>query len=179
MLDFEPTILPIVIFLARAAINGIGTLRVVMMSTGRRSWGLGLASLESLMFAFTAGEVLTNLDNLATLAAYVLGFAVGGYVAMAVEERFANVYDTLTMITDDVTAHQIAGLLRQKGYGVTISRGEGARGDVFMLRIVVHHSETQRVIKTARNVQQKIFITVEQAVMIQNGWVRSQRQEAS
>jgi len=179
MVDVPPTVLPFLIFALRALINGVGTMRVIAMSSGRRSWGLSLASLESLMFAYTAGQVLTDLNNVATLGAYVIGFAVGGYIAMAIEEKFANVYDTVNIISNPTASAQIAELLRKKGFGVTLTHGEGARGEVYMLKIVVHHSETQRVIKTARNVQHNVFITVEQAQMIANGWIRSNRQEAS
>lgn len=183
MLEFvrtlpNPYILPLLVFVLRVLNNAIGTVRVIMMQRGNRPLGFGLASLESLLFAYTAGIVLTDLDNLPNLGAYVLGFAVGGYVGMFIEQRFLNLFNIVDIIADEPTAHEIAQKLREAGHGVTEMHGEGARGHVLQLRVVAHHRDTSDVIDLAREIKPNCFVTVEESRFIRGGWVRSQQQHA-
>lgn len=174
MLDlFNPALQPFFVFFLRVMNNSVGTVRVVAMSRGHRVWGFLLASVESLMFAYTAGIVLTDLNNVPNLAAYVLGFSIGGYVGMAVENRFLKLFNIVDIITSRDEAREIASTLREMGYGVTTMHGEGARGDVEQLRVVVHHREMREVIKVAREIHPKAFIIVEESRMIEGGWMRN------
>jgi uncharacterized protein YebE (UPF0316 family) len=173
---FSPEILPFVIFFLRVANNAIGTVRIVAMNRGSRVAGFLLASLESLLFAYTAGMVLTNLDDITSLAAYVLGFSVGGYVGMIIEQRYLNIYDVVDIITNSDEAHEIALHLRELGHGVTEMRGEGARGEVCQLRVVAHQNDVREITHTAYEVNPNCFIFIEEARKIEHGWVRSQKQ---
>jgi len=177
MLDFfDPTILPLVVFSLRVLNNAVGTVRVIAMTSDRRSLGFALASLESLMFAYTAGIVLTDLNNIPNLVAYVLGFAVGGYVGMFVERHYLNIYNIVDITVPMDVAHQIAERLRDAGHGVTEMHGEGARGHVCQLRVVAHHTDVKMVVELVRELRPSAFITVEESRFIQGGWVRSQHQ---
>jgi uncharacterized protein YebE (UPF0316 family) len=173
MLLLDPTILPLVIFVLRVLNNAIGTVRAIVMTTGgHRALGFTLASLESLLFAFTAGMVLTNLENIPNLIAYILGFAVGGYVGLAIERRYLNLYDIVNIIASSQKAHEIAVRLREANYGVTEAQGEGAMGQVATLRVVAHQRDVNHIIDLARSIKPDAFITVEQSRLVQNGWLR-------
>ena len=173
---FDPSVLPVLIFSLRVLNNAVGTVRVIAMNEGNRALGFALASLESLMFAYTAGIVITDLDNIPNLAAYVLGFAVGGYVGMVIEKRYLNVFNIVDIIADEEEAHKIAMHLRYEGHGVTEMHGEGAMGHVLQLRVVAHHTDVREVIRLAREIKPNCFITVEESRFIRGGWVRSQHQ---
>ncbi len=172
----DPIYLPIIIFVLRVANNAVGTVRVIVMTEGRRSLGFALASLESLLFAYTAGIVITDLNNVPNLAAYVFGFAVGGYVGMFIEQKYLNIYNIVDIIADETTAHEIAEALRADDHGVTEIHGEGARGHVTQLRVVAHHRDVKAVLMIAREIKPNCFITVEESRFIRGGWVRSQHQ---
>ena len=58
----EPLAIPLFIFLLRVTNNVIGTARLILVSRGRRAWSFGFAALESLVFAYTAGQVITDLE---------------------------------------------------------------------------------------------------------------------
>lgn len=172
----HPANAPLVIFILRVLNNAIGTTRVVAMNRGSRIGGFLLASFESLLFAFTAGIVITDLDNIPNLTAYVLGFSVGGYVGMFIEKRFLNLYNIVDIITGITDAHTIAITLREMGHGVTEMHGEGARGEVIQLRIVAHQNDVAEITKTAYSVNPRCFIFIEESRRIENGWVRSQHE---
>lgn len=172
----DPYVIPLLIFTLRILNNAVGTVRVVVMTSGNRVLGFFLASLESLLFAYTAGTVLTDLDNVINVIAYVLGFAVGGYVGLYIEQRFLNVYNIVDIIADENTAHEIAQHLREAGYGVTEMHGEGARGHVIQLRVVAHHTDVKSVIELARQIKPNCFVTVEESRFIRGGWIRGHQQ---
>ena len=172
---FDPQFVPILIFILRVTNNVIGTFRMILVSREQRAWGFGLASLESLLFAYTAGQVITDLENIPKLAAYVLGFAVGGYVGVLVESRFIHAYDNVTMIASPQVAHQIALALRDANYAVTEIMGEGAHGQVEELLIITHRRDVQDVLRIARRIKADVFVTVEHSEFIRNGWIRSHR----
>ena len=172
----DPIYLPFIIFVLRVANNAVGTVRVIVMHEGNRAVGFALASLESLLFAYTAGMVITDLNNIPNLTAYVLGFAVGGYVGMFIEQRFLNIFNIVDIVADEVTAHTIALALREDDHGVTEMHGEGARGHVTQLRVVAHHRDVKAVLNIARDIKPNCFITVEESRFIRGGWVRSQHQ---
>lgn len=172
----DPLYLPLFIFILRVLNNAIGTVRVIVMNSNNRALGFALASLESLLFAYTAGMVIVDLDNIPNLTAYVLGFAVGGYVGMYIEHRFLNVFNVVEIIADEPIAHQIAQALRAESHGVTEMHGEGAHGHILQLRVVAHHRDVAAVIAIAREIKPNCFITVEESRFIRGGWVRSQQQ---
>jgi len=169
----DPQFAPILIFILRVTNNAIGTIRLIFTSRGQRVWGFAFASLESLLFAYTAGQVITDLENIPKLGAYVLGFAVGGYVGMAIENRFYHVYDDVTIIAERPIAHEIAIALREADHGVTEIFGEGARGEITELKIIAHRRDLGDVLRITHSIKADAFVTVEQSSFIRNGWIHA------
>ena len=171
----EPDYIPVLIFLLRVTNNVIGTVRLILMSRGQRIWGFAFASLESLLFAYTAGHVITDLENMPKLAAYVFGFAIGGIVGKQVEHRFVVAYDCITAIASQATAHEMALALRNAGHGVTEIKGEGAHGEVEELRIITHRRDVPDVMRIIHGIKDDVFVTVEHSEFIRGGWIRAHR----
>jgi uncharacterized protein YebE (UPF0316 family) len=172
-LILDPHMAPFLIFGLRVLNNAIGTIRVVFVSRGQKAWSFTFASMESLLFAYTAGQVITDLENVPKLVAYVLGFAVGGYVGTMIENRFYHVYDDITIISSRPVAREIAAALRDADHGVTEIQAVGARGEVTELRVIAHRRDLQNVLTIARQIKEDVFITVEQSSFIRNGWIHN------
>ena len=126
-------------------------------------------------FAYTAGHVITDLENLPNLAAYVFGFAVGGIVGMQVEHRYVKAYESVTVIASRETSHEMALALRARGHGVTEIMGEGAHGAVEELRIIVHRRDLHQVLRIVHDIKEDVFVTVEHSEFIRGGWIRAHR----
>lgn len=171
----EPQYLPILIFILRVSNNVIGTVRLILVSREQRLWGFAFASLESLLFAYTAGQVITDLNNLPNLAAYVFGFAVGGVVGAQVEHRFIRSYESVTVIATREVSHAMALALRERGHGVTEIMGEGAHGQVEELRIIAHRRDLREVLNIIHSIKEDVFVTVEHSEFIRGGWIRAHR----
>lgn len=161
----------IFLFLLRILNNAIGTVRLILITRDQRFLASVLAFLEALIFAVVFANVVSDLTNIANLMAYCAGFAIGGYVGMAIESRYITSYVIATVITQE-RGHHIATALRDCGFGVTETVGEGRDGMVLMLRSVIARRDISDVLRTVREVQPDAFVSVEEARAIQHGWVR-------
>jgi uncharacterized protein YebE (UPF0316 family) len=164
--------LPLLIFGLRILNNGMGTVRLIVMTYGRRRLVFVLAFLESLVFAITIAQVANDLSDVPNLIAYCGGFAVGGYLGMWLEDRFVTGYMTINIIARD-KGHDLAVAMRLQGYAVTETVGEGIEGKVTMLRCVVLRRQVSDVSDLVQTINPNSFITVEEARAVHRGWMNN------
>jgi uncharacterized protein YebE (UPF0316 family) len=162
------------IFALRIFNSAIGTFRLVIVARGERLLAVILAFIEALTFAYTLANVVTDLSNIPNLIAYCGGFAVGNYVGMAMEARLVKSYVTVNIIARD-EGHALAALLRENGYGVTETSGEGRDGTVTMLRSVVGNRDVHHLLNLIHQLNEGAFVSVEPAITVQRGWLGSGR----
>lgn len=162
------------IFVLRLINNAISTVRLVVLNRDQRALATVLAVLESLIFAVSLGPVLADLGNLLNLAAYCGGYAIGGYLGQVIEARFVTAFMTVNIIMPG-RAREIAEHLRERGFGVTETIGEGASGVVTMLRSVVKRQDVSDLLHIVRQEHPNAFVTVEEARAVQRGWLRAAR----
>jgi uncharacterized protein YebE (UPF0316 family) len=159
------------IFVLRVFNYAISTVRTITITRQQKLLASALAFVEALLFAVVIGNIVKDLDNFMNLMAYCLGAAAGGWVGMYIEGRYITSYLIVNVFGEK--AHQIALALRDRGYGVTETQGEGRSGQVTMLRSVVENRDMADALRTIRDVEQEAFIAVEEARAIQRGWMRS------
>lgn len=173
-MELDGIMLALVIFALRVFNNALGTVRVVFITRDQRLWAAVLAFIEALTFAVVISSVVKDLSNALNLFAYCLGFSVGGYVGMAIEARFITSYVIATIITH-THGRPIAAALRERGFGVTETVGEGRDGEVHMLRTVTSRRDVPDVLDIVRNIHHDAFVSVEEARAVQHGWLRQVR----
>jgi uncharacterized protein YebE (UPF0316 family) len=169
-MTLDPVLLAIVIFFLRVLNYAIGTVRLVAIARGRRILAASLAFLEALIFAVVIANVVSDLDNIVNLLSYCLGAAAGSYVGMVLETRLITGYAKISVISV-VQGHEIALKLREMNFGVTESIGMGHEGQVSMLTIVVNRKDAPAVLQTARTLDPKAFISMEEAQRVEHGYI--------
>lgn len=170
-MDYDVLIAAGGIFLLRVIGNMVTTLRTVMLVRGQKIQSSLLAILESLIFAIALGSVVSNLQNLANLAAYVLGYAVGGYLGLVVEERLVQKYIAVQAVSPH-HAHDIALAVREAGYGATESWGMGGGGQVGSVTAVVGHHQVKQEVKIVQAADPGAFVMLEELRGISQGYFR-------
>lgn len=175
-LSTDALLLAGLIFCLRILNTGIGTVRLVIVTRQKRLLAAFLAFFEALLFAVTISGVATDLNNIMNLMAYCLGFSVGNYVGMVIERRFITSFMTVNVICS-THGHEIATTLRENGYGVTETIGEGRDGAVTMLRSVVVNRDVPRILDIIRSTHAEAFVAVEEARAVHRGWVRAARSQ--
>ena len=80
----------LIIFVLRVLDVGMATVRIVLLSRGRKGWAASLLGFfESLVWVLAIARVLSGLDDPARVLAFAAGFAAGTYGGALVEEWLA------------------------------------------------------------------------------------------
>jgi uncharacterized protein YebE (UPF0316 family) len=170
----DAILLALFILVLRIVNSALGTVRVIVTVHQHRWLASGVAFIESLIFAVVFANVVNDLSNFLNLMAYCGGFALGNYLGMVIESRYITSYMIATIIVPD-KGHDIALALREHGYGVTETLGEGRDGTVTMLRCVLLQRDVPDLLKIVRQVHPEAFVSVEEARSIHRGWIRAAR----
>ncbi|MBL8633554.1 MAG: hypothetical protein JNM40_10050 [Myxococcales bacterium] len=147
------------VFLARVGDVSLGTLRVVMVTQGRRGRAAMLGFCEVLIWVFAASRVLGNLNKPHLAVAYAAGFAVGNYVGLTIERWAAMGNQVLRVFSR--RGDQLADELRQQGFRVTLFHGMGRDGPVHMLYLESERRRVPSIINESRRLDPQCFYVVD------------------
>ncbi|MDA3928972.1 MAG: DUF2179 domain-containing protein [Prolixibacteraceae bacterium] len=153
-------LLPLLIFLARVTDVTMDTLRIVFVTRGNKIVAPILGFFEIFIWLMAITRIMANLDNFATYIAYALGFAVGNYVGLLVEEKLAIGTQLIRIITNADASHLINNL-REKGFGATAIDAEGKNGLVHVIFVVTKRKIVHQVIGVLNHFNPKAFYSIE------------------
>ncbi|HHU36971.1 MAG TPA: DUF2179 domain-containing protein [Treponema sp.] len=159
MITLSSIITASVIFFARVCDVSLGTFRHVMVIRGKKSIAFGLAFVESLIWVYAVSRVLTQISDPVTAFAFALGFATGTYVGITIEGFFKIGEQAVRIFTS--YGKELAPLIREKGYRVTVFDGNGRDGPVTMLFVQIKRRGTRKIVTLARDIDPACFIVVD------------------
>ncbi len=167
----EPLLGALVIFALRIGDVSVGTLRVVLLVSGKKLPATILAFFESAIWIFAISKVFAEIGgNPVKMFAYASGYAAGTLVGMAAEQYMAFGEQLVRVITRRVEAN-MKELLAAEGFGVTSFSGEGIGGPVEELLIAIPRKRRSRLLQLVRQIDPKAFITVEGVTQIVGGFI--------
>jgi len=164
------------IFALRVIGVTLATVRVLIMTRGKKLLAASIGFFEVLVYALAIGYVVNNLSNVWNLLGYSLGFAVGTLMGMWLEERLALGYASVRIVSK-YRGHALADAIRDAGYGATIEWGQGRNGTVGLVVATVRRKEVATVCTLADQVDPGAFVTVEETRTIRRGYMRIARHE--
>jgi uncharacterized protein YebE (UPF0316 family) len=162
--------IPILVFLARILDVSVGTLRIIFVSKGFKSYAALLGFFESLVWILAVSQVMQHMDNWVTYAAFALGFSVGNYVGMAIEERIAIGNQIIRIITRH-DATELVGYLKESGYGVTSVDAVGESGPVKLIFTVAKRRKLETIIAIIKCYNPNAFYTIEDVRFVKETYV--------
>ncbi len=174
LLPYDPAIInyviiPLFIFLSRILDVSIGTVRIIMISRGKRSLSATLGFFEIMIWLIAVTQVIQNLQNIVSYIAYAGGFAMGNVIGISIENRLALGMQTIQIITEE-NLKTLSMLLREEGFGVTNLKATGQKGDLDFIHIVVPRRASRQVIEIVRTFDPKAFISVTDIRSAQAGY---------
>ena len=86
---FSWCVVPLLIFVARIMDVSIGTLRVIFVAKGYRIYAPILGFFEVIIWLLAIRQILNHINNPMCYLAYGLGFGVGNYVGIRLDERLS------------------------------------------------------------------------------------------
>jgi len=153
-------VLPLFIFLARACDVAIGTIRIILLSRGKKKLVPVLGFVEMIIWLLAVRLVIVNLTNPICYLAFAAGFAMGNYIGILFEEKLAMGVVVVRVITR-VEGEQLFNYLKEKGFGVTSIQAVGSTGPVNVIFTIVERTKVKRVIRIIRKFNPRAFYTIE------------------
>jgi uncharacterized protein YebE (UPF0316 family) len=119
-----------------------------------------LGFFEAFIWLLAIGQIIQNIDSIVSYVAYAGGFAAGTYVGMRIEERIAVGNVILRVITREPATMLIAKM-KEGGIRFTSLEGEGSRGPVSLLFMVITRAELPKRVRQIREFYPNAFYSVE------------------
>ena len=130
-------VLPLEIFLARILDVSIGTIRIVFVSKGYKKLASTLGFFEVLIWIVVIGELMKGPDiKLIHYIFYALGFASGNYIGLLIENKIL-VGKVVVRIIISSKQKKFIDLLNEKNYDFTVADGDGKRGKVKIIFLII------------------------------------------
>ena len=156
----------------------VSTVRIMLISRGEKTKGSILILLEVSLWLIITGTVLVGFqEDLIRCLVYIVACSIGSYVGSIIEGKLAFGLCSIQVIiaqdnmVHDSSAMELAKVLRDNGYAVTIMEGRGKKGkrDILML-----HLKRKRIPAAISIIKSKIenaVITVNDVKLIDGGYI--------
>lgn len=161
-------VLPLLIFVARICDVTIGTIRIIMVSKGRKTLAPVLGFFEIFIWVLAISRIMQNLDNPICYLAYAGGFAAGNYIGMRVEEKIAIGSILIRIVTCNV-GHDLIKALQDKGFGITSVDADGSHGKVNIIFSIIKRSEFKKVVEIINSYNPDAFYSIEDLRYVSHG----------
>jgi len=163
-----PYLLEPLIFFARVGDVSLGTFRTIVVFRGYKVLAATIGFFEVIIWLVAAGQVLTNLDQWYLALAYAGGFAVGNYVGMWIEGRFAIGDELVRCIS--FNRDVLAGKIRDEGFKVVSFDGDmGEEKAVELLLIIEKRRKVPALIRLIKTLDPTAVYSVSDIKSVYDG----------
>jgi uncharacterized protein YebE (UPF0316 family) len=138
--------IPLLICLARICDVTLGTIRIMYVARGIKVLAAILGFFEVLIWLFAIGQIVSNLTNVVNYFAYALGYAMGNYIGITIEERLSVGVLLLRIITR-MKADKLMDALKAAGFGITTIDGNGIYGPVKVIFTVINRKDFKGIVE--------------------------------
>ncbi|GEP24985.1 MAG: DUF2179 domain-containing protein [Lentilactobacillus diolivorans] len=169
--------LAITIFVLNALYISINTFRTMLVVKGHQFLAPIVAVFEEFVYVMALAIALQHIDSPLNIAAYAIGFGVGIYIGIVIENKIALGYVNFQVTVqvdpkNPIHAHneELAENLRNLGYGVTVSKAYGRDGDRLVLSILAPRKADRRLMEQITELSPDAFIMVQEPVQLSGGF---------
>ena len=169
-------ILYIVIFISKTIELALGTLRIIVVSNGKKLLGAILQGIIALVWVCITGVVVVNItkDPL-KIVAFALGSAFGSYIGSIIEEKMALGSNMLMAIIDKELEQLVSTTIREQGYAVTVIDGQGKEKNRSILMIMVARKKRPHIVNMIKDIDDEAMIIAESAFTINGGHNKNEK----
>ena len=164
----------LLIFVLRVVGISVSTLGTILTVQGRKLPAILAGAVSALVYVLAIGQVVTNLNNVWYVAAYVVGYAVGTWMGMVLEQRIALGYAEVRIISTQ-RGDAVAAALRKAGFGATEMYGRGQASPVGIVEAIVPRKNVPAVVRLAEEADERAIVAVSEARAVQRGYWKPDR----
>lgn len=165
---FSYIILPLLIFLSRVIDVSIGTVRVIFVAKGFKKLAPFLGFFEVSIWLLAIRQIMQNMDNWVCYVAYGLGFAVGNYVGMIIEQKL-SFGKVIVRAVSKKDSSELLERLKSSQFKATSTGSQSIDGNVHLITCVTDKKKVNTLIKIFQEFNPGAFYSVSD--------VRSTREE--
>jgi uncharacterized protein YebE (UPF0316 family) len=153
-------LIPILICFARIVDVTIGTLRIIFISKGLKYLAPAMGFFEVIIWLAAIGQIMQNLSNVINYVAYGLGFAIGNYVGIVLENKISLGFVLVRIITRR-SATDLKKWLTNSKRKYTIIDATSDWGLVNIIYMPMKRKEVGEVIMAVKRFNPRAFYTIE------------------
>ena len=146
------------IVLARITDMTLDTIRTASIVQGRRMFSAILGFFQAMIYVLAIAKVLLNMDHPVYALAYGLGFALGTYLGITIEQRLAFGKQVASLFSRK--GIELAKELVAAGYRVAKVQGHARDGEVSILYIEVPRKQVRELIRDVGEIDEACFCVV-------------------
>lgn len=146
----------------------LGTFRTIVVFRGYKFLASLIGFFEIIIWLVAASQVLTNLDQWYLALAYASGYAVGNYVGITIEGRFAIGSELVRCIS--FNRDVLADKLREEKYKVVSFDGDmGSEHPVELLLIIEKRKNISELLKLIKYLDNNAVYSISDVKNIYDG----------
>lgn len=147
------------------------TLRTITMVKNLKMLTALFGFLEAFTYVFGLAIVLSGEQNTLEMVVYALGFALGLFVGVYVEQKMAIGYVTVSVNINHPN-QALVDELRSLGYGVTVYQGQGRDGERFRMEILTKRRREKELYKRIDKHEPGAFLISYEPKTFKGGYLR-------
>jgi uncharacterized protein YebE (UPF0316 family) len=151
------------------------TIRVIYISRGIKYLAPIIAFFEIVIWLLAMEVVMQDLANIANFLAFALGFAMGTYVGLVIEEKLSIGMVILRIVTTDESNEEIVSFMKSENYGITTLDATGSRGSVKMILSLVNRTDVPRITQHIQATNPHAFFSIEDVRYVNQGVFRPKK----
>jgi uncharacterized protein YebE (UPF0316 family) len=155
-------LIPIMIFIAKIIEVSVDTIRLIFVSRNDKLIAPILGFVSVSIWITVLSFVVQNLSNIYSYLSYGLGFAMGTYVGILLEEKLVTGFIIFKVFLVQSQVELKEALIKE-GYGFTTIDAQGASGKVNLFDIIVKRKDIQKVVNLIKDINPNAFYTIETA----------------
>lgn len=173
-------IFPLFIALSRVADVILGTFRIVLVVQGRKALAAMFGFFEILIWVSVAGQVLGELNNFSYYLAWSVGFAIGTYLGMLIEEKISlGVVILRIIITDTQNYKDLLNAFHEEDISMTVVDSHGKHSNSKILFSVMPRKKLVVAEKLIHSICPQSFYSVENVRSVHSPFTTNVRKQTS
>ncbi len=155
-------LLPLTILIARIIETSLETIRMIYITRGHQYLAAGIGVVKVAIWLLSTGLVLTNLQNIAGIVAYIAGYGIGTIIGMELESRI-SIGSVVVRVISTKDPAPFMEKAAKMGYGMTRLHGTGyfSSSEVTVLLMVVPRIELGQLLNLITTDFPDLLFTVE------------------
>jgi len=154
----------LLIFTFKVIENTLSTLRIIVVSNGKKLLGAILQGIVSIVWVISTSLVVINIQkDPFKIISFTIGALIGSYIGSIIEEKIALGTNIITTIINKNLTKKITYALKKQKHEAIIINGKNIYEQKDILIIITKRKQNQNIIKLIKNIDNSATIIIENA----------------